>query len=341
MKFRALIIIAILVFVSSNFGFCQEIRQLPNEGSFDYALIEDTHFYTPNRSRILGRSDYINKTSLDINSLNIIHYSSGSNNIHLPYSWSKGENELFVANFMHYKNKAPALIDYRPFESRNKAQLKQSKEKLIRKHTLSNTPLNDYNWTLTTHHPNYLSDSIRELYINSLSFDISIKTNNLTFYLSDRDALYIWNCKIPSKGERYADWDLIAVYTSKYFKEEFIPRNESKSYNKQKEIRKAIKDTLFFDGHFKVIVQNEENYIINRNHGYIYHLGAKNLTRIGQVQVTEDYPRIQGKSLFIEDRDNNEIIFFAPVKWTKNKLPKPRVRIMNQKQMQKKFEHVL
>lgn len=341
MKNRALIIIVLLVFVSSNFVFCQQIRQLLNEGNFDYALIEDNHLYTPNRSEILERSDYIEKTSLYENNIGIIHYSSGSKNTQLPYSWSKGVNELFVANFMHYKNKAPAIIDYRPFETRDTVQLKQSKDKLIRKYTLSNTPLNDYNWALTMHRPNYLSDSTREAYVNALSFDIAVKDDLLTFYLSDKDAFYIWDCKIPPKGERYVEWNQVAVYTSGYFKEEFIPRNESKSYNKQKEIRNAIKDTLFFDGHFKIITQNGEKFIINRNHGKIYHIGKQKIERIGKVQVADDYPKIQGKPLFIEDRGQNRIIFFAPVEWENSSLPKPNIYYMKENELLEYFKYVI
>lgn len=342
MKYRVLIIsILLIISVSRNIGFCQHTRQLLYEGIFDYALIEDAHLYIPHRSIILERSDFIKKMRLDNDSIDIIHYCSGSINVKLPYIWTKSERELYVAYFMHYKNKAPALIDYRPFETLDTIQLKQSEEQWIKECTISLTPLNDYNWSLAIHRPKYLSDSTREAYINTLSFDISVKDDSLTFYLTDEDAFYIWDCKIPPKGERYAEWNQVAAYTSHYFQEEFIPRDESKSYNKQKEIRNAIKDTLFFDGHFKVIVQNREKYIINRKHGNIYHLGKKGIKCIGKIQKTDIYPKIQNKSLFIEDRDQNRLIFFAPVEWKDTYLPKPNVYYMKEDEMREYFKYVM
>lgn len=98
---------------------------------------------------------------------------------------------------------------------------------------------------------------------------------------------------------------------------------------------------MFFDGHFKVVTQNNEKYIINRNHGYIYYLGKKKIERIGKVQVAENYPKIQGKPLFIEDRDQNRLIFFAPIEWEDTKLPKPNVYYMQEDEMREYFKYVM
>jgi hypothetical protein len=122
---------------------------------------------------------------------------------------------------------------------------------------------------------------------------------------------------------------------------EYAPRKYSDSYSGTKTQFKAIKDSLFFDGHFKIIAQNEHKFIINREHGLIYYLGKKEIARIGKVDVTDDYPVLRGKKLFIEDRDNNEIIFFAPVSWEKNRHPKPKVRTMNEQEIKEKFRYVM
>ncbi len=330
-----------LVAINVTAIFAQESLSYKKLNLLEYALIEEKSLYQGIRSKNISRSSFIIKFKLNNYNNPIIHYCADANNSRLPFSWINSNDILYSVLFMHYKQKAPSLIKYRSFETLDTVQLKQSEDQWIKEYTISLSPLNDYNWALTTHHPNYLSDSVRESYINALSFDISVEKDRLTFYLSDRDAFYIWECKIPAQGERYAKWQQVSVYTSKYFQEEFIPRNESKSYDENKELRNAIKDTLFFDGHFKVIKQNANYFIINRNHGYIYYLGKKTIKRIGKVKVTNDYPKINDKALFIEDMDNNRLIFFAPVEWETNNLPKPEVYYMDKKEMKDYFKNIL
>jgi hypothetical protein len=330
-----------LVAINVTAIFAQESMVCKKTNKLEYALIEEKSLYQGIRPKNISESSFIVKIKLNNYDIPIIHYCADANNSKLPFSWVKSEDILFSVLFMHYKNKAPSLIKYRPFETLDTIQLKQSEEQWIKEYTISLSPLNDYNWALTTHRPNYLPDSTREAYINALSFDISVKNDSLTFYLTDKDAFYIWDCKIPPKGERYAEWNQVAVYTSQYFQEDFIPRNESKSYNKQEEIHNAIKDTLLFNGHFKVIAQNNEKYIVNREHAIIYHKGSKEITTIGRVLTTEDYPKIQGKPLFIEDRDQNRLIFFALVEWEDTNLPKPNVYYMKEDEMREYFRYVM
>ena len=330
-----------LMVINITINFAQESMICKKTSQLEYALIEEKSLYQGIRPKNISESSFIVKIKLNNHDHSIIHYCADANNRKLPFSWCKSEDILFSILFMHYKDKAPSLIKYRPFETLDSVQLEESEEQWIKEYTISLTPLNDYNWSLATHRPKYLSDSTREAYVNALSFDITVKDDSLTFFLTDKDALYIWDCKIPPKGERYAKWNQVAVYTSQYFQEEFIPRNESKSYNKQKEIHNAIKDTLLFDGHFKVIVQNNEKYIINRNHGNIYHIGKMKIKYIGKVQEPDNYPKIQNKSLFIEDRDQNRIIFFAPVEWKNTNIPKPNVYYMKGDEMQEYFKYVM
>ena len=177
--------------------------------------------------------------------------------------------------------------------------------------------------------------------IDSLSFDIhSFNDNEIKFYLRDPDAFYIWQCELPKKGS-IGEWKQLAVYVTPEIDMEYPPRKYSESFNKKKVKYNSIKDSLFMDGHFKVIIQNENTFIINRNHGNIYLVAKKKIIRIGKVDVENNYPKLGGKALFIEDRDNNQIIFFAKVEWVKNKYPKPKVKIMDKEEMNEKFKYVL
>jgi len=335
-------VLLILVIVCKANCYCQNTLINNYEGVFDYALIEGSNLYAANKPAILGKSEYIMKKSIISKSIPVIHYSSGSDDNRFPYVWQKNDALLYTAYYMHYKSKAPARVSFRKFEELDTIEVKSLPNTFIKKESFSINPLNNYNWTLITHRRPYLSDSTIETYIHALSFDISIKGNStIVFYLSDSDALYLWEGNIPTRDYIQTDWKEKIVYASINFKEDFIPRNESDSYTGKNTVSNAIKDTLFFEGHFKVIAQNNEKYIINRKHGYIYHLGNKAIERIGQVKLTEEYPKIQGKPLFIEDRDNNRLIFFAPVEWEDINLPKPNVYYMKEKEMREYFKYVL
>lgn len=87
----------------------------------------------------------------------------------------------------------------------------------------------------------------------------------------------------------------------------------------------AIGDSLFFEGHFKVIAQDGEYYCINIDTGLLYHIGDQDIARIGALDV-KDYPSwIFGKPLFIEDRDAGELVFFSAVERTNTKRPFPKI----------------
>ena len=332
----------IWVFLNHINGFSQDTLKYNYEGVLDYALIEKKCFYNAYRNPVINKASYVLKKTINTESKPYVHYCSDSRDPRLPFIWTKNKNELYAAYFMHYKYKGPAVIDYREFQKLDIIQIKSLPNTLIKEESFSIAPLNDYNWALITHRP-YLSDSIVETYIYALSFDITIEKDSiLTFYLSDKDALYLWECVIPPKGAFRTDWKEKTVYASINFKEDFIPRSEFNSYTGKNTILNAIKDTLFFDGHFKVIDQNKEKFIINREHGNIYYLGKKKIEKIGKVELIDNYLRIEEKRLFIEDRDNNQLIFFAPVEWMRDDLPKPNVRIItDEKEFKEMFKYVL
>lgn len=118
-----------------------------------------------------------------------------------------------------------------------------------------------------------------------------------------------------------------------YTDKNYVPSGHHHQYE-------AIDDSLFFEGHFKIVPQGKERFVINTQHGAIYWLGQQAIQKVGQIQM-DQYLSLNNKKLYIEDMDNNQIILFAPVEWKNNNLPKPKVKVMNKQLIQEKFQYIL
>lgn len=98
---------------------------------------------------------------------------------------------------------------------------------------------------------------------------------------------------------------------------------------------------LFFKGHFNAIRQGNEIFIVNLQYGGIYWLGAKEVVRVGQFD-TENYPaKLFGKQTFIDDRDNERLIFFAPVERLNPDKPYPEIFIPTDEEFREMFKYVI
>jgi len=92
---------------------------------------------------------------------------------------------------------------------------------------------------------------------------------------------------------------------------------------------------------FKVIQQNDETFIINQTYGAIYWLAPKAIYRVGQIDIENYNQKILNRQLFIEDRDNNQLIFFANVERLNQVKPFPKVKIIaNNKEFNEMFKYV-
>ena len=71
----------------------------------------------------------------------------------------------------------------------------------------------------------------------------------------------------------------------------------------------------------------EHYFLINLKHGAVYHLGPEKIEKVAQLQPVPEERTIRGRRLFIEDRDNGVLIFFAPVSLLgpRDRLPKMRL----------------
>ena len=331
----------IIIFTLSFTAPGQQLNYKLYEGRFDYALIEDSKIYSVNRANDWNSADYIWTKSLQKPSPVFINYSTAFLKPNYPSAWIKTRNTLFyIIFFSSNTGLANTYIHYREPEKKDSLEMTKSINiKEIPEVRLWITPLSDYydSFFRLKRIPNRTQT---EAMYNTLDFDIHAPSPNLVrFYLRDTTALYVWECQLPAASN--PDWKEVKVYTSPKTNFEYPPLKHSKSYSGTKTVRNAIADSLFFDGHFKVIEQGTNKFIINREHAIIYYISDTAIVRVGSVAVPDNYPTIRGKKLFIEDRDNGQLIFFAPVSWENNSYPKPKVKVLNEKEMKEKFKYVL
>jgi len=335
-------IILILMFNPLLMVYGQDTISYLREGKLEYALVQDSSIYIPFRPNLSGFAAVIRKSDIYQTSSVIRHICSDPRNPNLPFAWCKNDVNLFSVAFWHSGNGGRNMrIYYRIFETRDSLEmLRLPKNQEIKKESLFLTPLKKYfNSFYKVKYPG--KEELKAIE-NSLSFDIYAQDSTLVFYLRDKDAFYIWDCLLPTKGEWNTQWNELAVFTAPAFDMNYVPRKFSDSYTGTKTIQNSIKDSLFFNGHLKVIDQNNEKFIINREHGSIYYLGKKEIEKIGNISLNDYYFKIKGKRVFIEDRDNRQIIFFAPVEWSRDDLPKPKVKIItNEKEFKEMFKYVL
>jgi hypothetical protein len=327
---------------SSQIGFAQKLDFSPYEGKFDYALLDQTCIYIPLRPIEAGYTHEIWKRCLTPNSKVTLHYGSGPWSLRHSFAWSKSKDMTFGVSFWGSNTgRANTYVDYREFEKKDSVELVRtaSDEEIIKKKSVWVTPMHEYynSFFRLSKRP---GQAYTDAMYNTLDFDIYAPSpDRIQFYLRDTTALYIWECQLPA--DRNPDWKEIKVYTSPKTDFEYAPLKYSKSYSGTKTALNAIQDSLFFEGHFKIIAQGEHKFIINREHALIYYIGNEQIVRIGSVSVPHNYPTIRSKKLFIEDRDNGEIIFFGPVTWEDNNHPKPKIKVMNEAEMKEKFKYVL
>jgi hypothetical protein len=167
---------------------------------------------------------------------------------------------------------------------------------------------------------------------SKINLDLLINDKeSLCFFIRYNNIFTIWEYKYPTiNDDKYHQgrWKEILTYSSTT-SIPFLSTNAKDYYPSGKEEQtkyEAIKDDAFFDGEFKVIKQGKNRFVINTVHGAIYHIGSSQIVKVGQVELKEYKRRIGGKSLFIEDKDEEEVIFFAPVKIISNKANAPYLK---------------
>lgn len=172
---------------------------------------------------------------------------------------------------------------------------------------------------------------------DKITFDfLASGKQDFTFFIRDDHQFTIWKYVYTDHEDesRETSWEETSTYSRDSTNEHSKPERaigwyvdpELAYHPSGKHHRyEAIDDSLFFEGHFKVIAQDGEYYCINIDTGLLYHIGDQDIVRIGALDVN-DYPRwIFGKPLFIEDQDAGELVFFSAVERTNTKRPFPKI----------------
>ena len=174
---------------------------------------------------------------------------------------------------------------------------------------------------------------------------MKIEGRDYLAFLRTENCLYSWEYYYPAIGEQDKKEKQVHCYCSSRKQPEYFSKDSLLAKNKRTEqyfkwidfdllpdfenaSYKAIKDTLFFDGHFKAYRQGENIFIINQKHGEIYFLDKKEIIKIGTIDLMSYKYKIDNVKVYIEDKDNDRLIFFAPIKWEKEKYPKPNIEVI-------------
>ena len=331
------------------YSFSNDSTNFSREGLFDYALIKNNSFYVSLRPALIGYTNVVRKTNLKTSIIPFRHAIASSYDSTKSFNWCLKDDIVLsyhVITDYHAGRRLGLAINivYREFETRDSVKVSQEPPQRIIENKIDVIPVFFYFQSLMREllYQEVVEQEVDKFYAY-LNFDIyfDVSDSLLNFYMRDKDVFYIWEAPLPKDRTWNTEWRLKNAYAAPHYDPNFIPRTHNRFYDSTKTHHYAITDTLFFDGHFKVLEQDGEKYIINREHAIIYHMGEAKITPIGRVLVTEDYPKIQGKALFIEDRDHNRFIFFAPVKWEETDLPKPNVYYMKEEEMREYFKYVM
>ena len=169
-------------------------------------------------------------------------------------------------------------------------------------------------------------------------------TENLDLFVKDPWHFAHWKTNYPTvRNNESCEWNLVKAYTkdsvylfkeSIYSTPQFLPDEHDFGY-------KSISDSLFNFGHFKAIKQNNSIFVINSDHGGIYQIKDGAIKKIAQIAIDE-YMRVDGAKVFIEDIDSNQLIFFGPVdKIDNTSTPLVYKILRNPKKASKKFKGLI
>ncbi len=262
------------------------------------------------------------------------------------------EQKDTIAMIADRKQEAIEFVkQYPDVEERRLVFLKESNEESYKK--------NFRDIDVFKHLLNYLQFSQKD-YRASLkdrifTFDFThVGENIYEFYIRDDKQLTKWKYNYPALGVKseISDWEEIIKYTcdsvvtdtfnmkkvgfyKKFIFREYLPSGKKHVFN-------SINDSLFFKGHFRAILQDNNVFLINQHHGGIYYLGDSAIHKTGQIDIQNYTRKLFGKHLFIEDRDNNRLIFFSNVERIDKTVPFPQIKvILKETEFNKMFKNIL
>ena len=181
---------------------------------------------------------------------------------------------------------------------------------------------------------------------NRISFDFFIiDDTHFEFFIRDHRIISRWEANlVMDENQRInrVEWNEITTYSNDSITLLPIKNSEISDLTSSPNVKTfAIQDSAFFHGQIKITKQNNNIFIINTQHGGIYWVGPNSIEKVGEINL-QQYPKILlGKPYFIEDRKNNQLIFFSKINQINKNHPFPKIKILNSKEIEKQFEAVL
>lgn len=330
--------------------------------SVEYTSIEQGHILLGLQPTEKKQSERIKRFNLKIRKEPAITYTPILNNSYLPFCWKVGGDTIKTLYMTYGYGSFPerGQIGIKTFELQVKDSLQIIKENQLLKEQLQKLhpeqkdfelalrqriyskgfkynnrvllPLLDY-FEQKANVVNYLDDILL-----STSFDFLIKQESqiitLVFYIRTQYGLTLWEYSYPSLGidSKQSDWKELKTYSQlNFFPEKQDSLNRHLLPSEESTIFSSIPDSSFFKGHFKIIRQKENVFIINQEIGNVYYVGEREISKIGHLQNIGNYPKwLLNRPIFIEDKDKEQLIFLTKLKKSREDLPFPNfIEILN------------
>ncbi|MEN7549241.1 hypothetical protein AAG747_15055 [Rapidithrix thailandica] len=176
-----------------------------------------------------------------------------------------------------------------------------------------------------------------KLIMEQVNADVFFKNDSMYSLVWDPQGLYLWKSD-SLFVKKIKDWKVIKAITIRKLNWDFPPFARL-SLKKGENLYRTLKDPEMLKGNFKVFSQAGEIYFLNRISGKLYWLAAKKVYELGKVDM-ENYPELNDRKLFIENRDTGELVLLSPVRWKKRlfkSVPRPKVSVMSKEEIAEKY----
>jgi hypothetical protein len=208
------------------------------------------------------------------------------------------------------------------------------------------SPINDW-WTVQYEHSFLNNITFLQRYVptfannrmNDLDFWYQAEQNTYFYYQRTQASLFLWRYTGSEKKDTaFADWRLDKHFSTdstfavptllELDSVRFLGRWGSVLLPDTLHFQPCtIADTAFFRGHNKAIMQGGQHWLINTAHGAIYYLARDGVKKVAQIENFQNYPAaVLNQKLFIEDRDQGELLFFSKIIHLDPKLPLPKYK---------------
>ena len=333
---------ALLPFFLLLFFTTQSISQV------EYAVLENEEIFIYEKEEKATKSSKVYKINIRTKAKTITHIPSINNGL-VPNCWKKQKDYfVFTSTYGYLPSYGKTLIDKCKIEQLDSLSLRRAYrhkldsilplfqrdtflargklalDKIAKFGAIRNKPL--FQWIMAN------SDGMNkktffETILVPLSYDIvPLEQNHFLLYLRNRKELTKWKFHFNQNERTDNNWQHILTYSSDSVK--YMPASDPMFKLQMDQYHfTAVKDSSFFEGHYIVFIQENNEFLINTKDGAIYFLGLKKIEKIGALYNLKPGPEYWlSKQLIIEDRNKERIFVFGKVKKLNKNLPFPTIK---------------